>query len=88
MVGFILTVAIALVVSIFAHIVAKDKIIDGIWGAIPLGILGAWIGAYMPALNIYGPVVDDAALIPSALGSAAMITVFSFFRKGITGLVQ
>ncbi len=88
MVGFILTVAIAIIVSLFAQTVAADKIPNGIWGAIPLGILGAWIGAYTPVLNFYGPVVDNAALIPSALGSAVVIAVFSFFRKGITNMVQ
>lgn len=86
--GFILTVVIAIVIALIANTLAKDKILNGFWGAVPLGILGAWIGAYVPIFQNYGPSVDNAALIPSAVGAALLIGIFGLFRKPISQMTQ
>ncbi len=88
MLGFISTIVIAIVISLIAYAIAGNKILNGFWGAVPLGILGAWIGAYVPIFQSYGPSVDNAALIPSAIGAALLIGIFGLFRKPISQMTQ
>lgn len=88
MVGFITTLIIALVVSMAAATVAKDKILNGVWGAIPVGVLGAWIGGYSPLFKDIGPVYDGVAVLPSIVGSALLIAVIGLFRNVISEMVS
>ena len=88
MFGFITTIIISLAVSFVLSSIAKDKLINGIWGAIPLGILGAWIGAYTPLFKVYGPIVDGATIIPSIVGACLLIAIFSVFKDAIADIIS
>jgi uncharacterized membrane protein YeaQ/YmgE (transglycosylase-associated protein family) len=83
MLGFIITIIISLAISLILYSIAQDKLFNGVWGAIPLGILGSWIGAYAPIFKNYGPVIDGAAIIPSIIGAVVLIAVFSLFKEAI-----
>ena len=41
MLGFITTIIISLAVSLISYSIVQDKLINGVWGAIPLGIIGS-----------------------------------------------
>ena len=84
MTGFISTIIIAILVSLIADAIARDKIINGMWGAIPVAILGSWIGAYLPIFKVYGPTVDGVAIYPAIIGSALLIIVLGFFKNAIS----
>lgn len=83
MLGFITTIIISLAVSLIFYSIVQDKLFNGVWGAIPLGIIGSWIGAYAPIFKNYGPVMDGVAIIPSIIGAIALIAVFSLFKEAI-----
>jgi len=84
MTGFISSILIAIVVTAVATTIAKEKFHNGFWSALPIGILGAWIGAYLPFFKTFGSVVDGAAIIPSIIGCALFIGILGFFKDAIS----
>lgn len=77
--GFILTVIIAIICGAVINSLLAGKIKGGVGEAALAGLVGAWIGAYMPFFNTFGPKVFEVAIIPSILGAIIGILVLSFF---------
>lgn len=88
MIGFISTIIIAIIIAWAAYAAVGNKILNGIWGAIPVGVLGAWIGGYMPAFKNFGPTIDNVALIPSAIGAAVLIVLLALFKNSISEMAS
>lgn len=79
MIGFIVTVIIALICGSIMNSMLVGKIRGGIGEASIAGLVGAWIGAYMPFFNALGPKIFDIAIIPAIFGAITAILVLSFF---------
>lgn len=77
--GFIITVIIALISGSVMNSILVGKIKGGVGEASIAGLVGAWIGAYMPFFNTFGPKFFDIAIVPSILGAVIAILVLSFF---------
>lgn len=76
--GFILTVVIAIVFGGIINSLMAGKIKGGVAEAAIAGLVGAWIGAYMPYFSSFGPKVLDIAIIPSAIGATIAVLILSF----------
>ncbi|WP_010247461.1 GlsB/YeaQ/YmgE family stress response membrane protein [Acetivibrio cellulolyticus] len=81
MVGFIVTVIIALVLGGIMNSILIGKIKGGAGEAAIAGLVGAWIGAYMPFFNTFGPKFFDIAIVPAILGGVVTILILSFFSS-------
>lgn len=77
--GFILTVIIAIVCGGVLNTMMAGKIKGGIGEASIAGLVGAWIGAYMPFFYTFGPKVLGIAIIPATIGAVVGILVLGFF---------
>ena len=77
--GFIITVIIALISGSVMNSILVGKIKGGVGEASIAGLVGAWIGAYMPFFNTFGPTLFDIAIVPSILGAVIAILVLGFF---------
>ncbi|AUS96141.1 hypothetical protein CDQ84_04645 [Clostridium thermosuccinogenes] len=75
MIGFLLTLFFAAVAGLSGNRLAKREMPGGNFIAILSGLVGAWVGGYMPVFAAFGPSVDSLALFPSIIGAA----VFVFF---------
>ncbi|AEV68838.1 hypothetical protein [Acetivibrio clariflavus] len=76
--GFILTVIIAIICGSVLNSLLAGKIKGGAGEAAVAGLVGAWIGAYMPLFNNFGPKIFDIAVIPSILGAVLGVLVLGF----------
>lgn len=76
--GFILTVIIAIICGSILNSLLAGKIKGGAGEAAIAGLVGAWIGAYMPFFNTFGPKIFDIAVIPSIIGAVIGVLVLSF----------
>jgi uncharacterized membrane protein YeaQ/YmgE (transglycosylase-associated protein family) len=77
--GFIMTVIIALSAGVVMNSIIRGKIKGG-WGEAAIaGLVGAWIGAYMPFFNTFGPKFVDIAIVPAILGAVIAILILGFF---------
>ncbi|OPZ92511.1 MAG: hypothetical protein BWY74_01549 [Firmicutes bacterium ADurb.Bin419] len=77
--GFILTVIIALVSGVVINSILRGKIKGGVGEAAIAGLVGAWIGAYMPFFSSFGPRFFDIAIVSALCGAVIAILVLSFF---------
>lgn len=73
--GFMITVLIAVFIGWLSNIFARGRMPGDAWGASLSALVGAWIGAYMPYFNTFGPKILNIALVPTFLGalSAAIL---------------
>ncbi|HOQ36223.1 MAG TPA: transglycosylase [Acetivibrio sp.] len=81
MAGFIITVLIAVLVGLLGNAVSPVKIPGDAWGAYLVALVGAWIGAYMPFFNAFGPKVMEIALVPTFLGAIIATMFFAVISK-------
>ncbi len=81
MLGFILSLLIAALVGWLGDAIVKKDMPGGFWGAMLAGLIGSWIGAYIPFFNNFGPTVAGIALVPAILGAAIFVFVLGLFRK-------
>jgi uncharacterized membrane protein YeaQ/YmgE (transglycosylase-associated protein family) len=81
MLGFILTLIIAALAGWIGDALVKNDMPGGFWGALLAGIVGSWIGAYIPFFNVLGPKVWGVAIIPTILGAAIFIFVLGLFKR-------
>lgn len=77
--GFLMTVVIALIAGAVVNSIVKGTIKGGWEEAAIAGLVGAWIGAYMPFFNTFGPKVVDIAIVPTIIGAVIAILILSFF---------
>lgn len=82
MAGFILTVVVAAIVGWISNSVTKGNILGEFWGATLAGLVGAWIGGYLPYFSKIGPIVGGIAIVPTIIGSVIGAFVLGLF-KGI-----
>lgn len=77
--GFLMTVIIAIVTGALMNSIIGGTIKGG-WGEAAIaGLVGAWIGAYMPFFNTFGPKFVDIAIVPTIIGAVIAILILSFF---------
>ncbi len=81
--GFIVTVLIAVLVGWLGNAISPDKIPGDAWGASLVALIGAWIGAYMPYFNVFGPRAMEIALVPAFLGAIIATVVFGAVSRVI-----
>lgn len=77
--GFILTVIIAIASGFVMNSILRGKIKGGAGEAALAGLVGSWVGAYMPFFNSFGPRFFDIAIVSSLAGAIIAILVLSFF---------
>lgn len=80
MTGFLLTVVIAAILGWIGDSMARNNMPGGFWGALLAGLVGSWIGAYMPAVNKLGPTIGDIPIVSTILGSIAFIFALGLFK--------
>ncbi|NLP13749.1 MAG: transglycosylase [Clostridium sp.] len=74
--GFIVTVLIAVLVGWLGNAISPGRMPGDGWIASLVALIGAWIGAYMPYFNVFGPRVMEIALVPAFLGALIATMVF------------
>jgi len=79
--GFILTLLVAAFVGWIGDAIVKNDMPGGFWGAMLAGLIGSWIGAYIPFFNNIGPTVGGIALIPAILGAAIFVFLLGLFKR-------
>lgn len=82
--GFLTTIVLAALIGKIGEWLTKETANGGFWMCFLAGLLGSWIGAYMPLFNNVGPILFGIALIPAILCSA----VFVFFLGIIKYIAQ
>jgi uncharacterized membrane protein YeaQ/YmgE (transglycosylase-associated protein family) len=80
MLGFILTVVVAVLIGWAGDALAKNKMPGGFWGASLAGMVGAWIGAYFPYFNASWPRIFGIAIVPTILGAAVFAFLLGLFK--------
>jgi uncharacterized membrane protein YeaQ/YmgE (transglycosylase-associated protein family) len=78
--GFITTVVLSALMGKIGERLSNETATDGFWMCFLAGLLGSWIGAYMPLFNNVGPILFGIALIPAVLCSAAFIFSLSILK--------
>ncbi|MCR4434228.1 MAG: GlsB/YeaQ/YmgE family stress response membrane protein [Clostridiales bacterium] len=81
MLGFIITIIVAALAGWIGDALVKNDMPGGFWGALLAGLVGSWIGAYIPWFNRLGPTISGVAIIPTILGAAIFIFILGLFRK-------
>ncbi|GAE89163.1 hypothetical protein [Acetivibrio straminisolvens] len=79
--GFIITIIIALIAGWLGNSIIVRQMPEDIWGACVVALPAAWIGAYMPYINTFGPKIMDIALVPTFLCALAAAAIFKVVRK-------
>jgi uncharacterized membrane protein YeaQ/YmgE (transglycosylase-associated protein family) len=82
MLGFIMTLIVAAIAGYIGDALTKYKMPGGFIEAMIAGLVGSWIGAYIPFFRKLGPVIAGIPIIPTILGAAIFIFVLELFRKG------
>ena len=82
MLGFILTLLIALIFAYIANIIVKGDMPGGTSVTFIIGVLGAWLG-YTKLLG-YGQTYDKLNIITSILGAFTFVLLYGLFRKVIS----
>lgn len=83
MLGFIVTIIIAAITGWIGDALVKNDMPGGFWGALLAGMVGSWIGGYIPFFNRLGPKISDIALIPAILGAAIFVFILGLFKNPI-----
>ncbi|MDP4092680.1 MAG: GlsB/YeaQ/YmgE family stress response membrane protein [Bacillota bacterium] len=81
MLGFLLTLVIAAIAGWIGDALVKNDMPGGFWGALLAGLVGSWIGAYIPFFNTLGPRVLGISIIPTILGAAVFIFILGLFKS-------
>lgn len=79
--GFIITLLVAALAGWIGDALVKNDMPGGFWGALLAGLVGSWIGAYIPFFNTLGPRIWGVAIIPTILGAALFIFILGLFRR-------
>jgi uncharacterized membrane protein YeaQ/YmgE (transglycosylase-associated protein family) len=79
--GFIITLIIAALAGWIGDALVKNDMPGGFWGALLAGLVGSWIGAYIPFFNRLGPVFQGVAIIPTIVGAAIFIFILGLFKR-------
>ncbi|HHV28718.1 transglycosylase [Acetivibrio mesophilus] len=79
--GFIITIIIALIAGWLGNSITGKQMSGDIWGVCVVALPGAWIGAYMPYFNTFGPKLMDIALIPAFLCALVAAVIFKVVRR-------
>lgn len=82
MLGFIITLVVAAIAGWIGDALVKNDMPGGFWGALLAGLVGSWIGAYVPLFNTLGPRIDGIVIIPTVIGAAIFVFILGLF-KGI-----
>lgn len=80
MLGFLVTLIIAAVAGWIGDALVRNNMPGGFWGALLAGLVGSWIGAYIPFFNALGPRLWGIAIIPTIIGSALFIFILGLFK--------
>jgi len=80
MLGFIITIIVAALAGWLGDLLVRHNMPGGFWGALLAGLVGSWIGAYIPFFNVLGPRIAGINIIPTILGAAVFIFILGLFR--------
>ena len=80
MLGFIITLTIAALAGWIGDALMKNDMPGGFWGALLAGLVGSWIGAYIPFFNTLGPVIWGVAIVPTIIGAAIFVFILGLFK--------
>ena len=81
MLGFLITLVVAALAGWIGDALVRNDMPGGFWGALLAGLVGSWIGAYIPVFNALGPNLWGVAIIPTILGAAIFIFILGLFKK-------
>lgn len=81
--GFIMTLLFAALIGWIGDAIVKHDMPGGFWGSLVAGLVGSWIGGYIPFFNKFGPVVQGIAVIPAIIGSAIFVFLLGLSKDVI-----
>lgn len=81
MLGFLITLIVAAAAGWIGDALVRNNMPGGFWGALLAGLVGSWIGAYIPFFNVLGPGIWGVAIIPTILGAAIFVFVLGLFKS-------
>ena len=81
MLGFLITLIVAALAGWIGDALVRNDMPGGFWGSLLAGLVGSWIGAYIPLFRTLGPIVWGVAIIPTILGAAIFIFILGLFKK-------
>ncbi|MCX7921266.1 MAG: GlsB/YeaQ/YmgE family stress response membrane protein [Clostridia bacterium] len=83
MFGFVITLFVAALAGWIGDALVRNNMPGGFWGALLAGLVGSWIGAYIPVFNTLGPRVLGVALIPTIIGAAVFVFILGLFKSAV-----
>ena len=81
MLGFIVTLLVAALAGWIGDALVRNDMPGGFWGALLAGLVGSWIGAYIPFFNTLGPQIWGVSIIPTILGAAVFVFILGLFKR-------
>lgn len=79
MLGFILSVIVAIVVGWIGDAIVKTDMPGGVIGSAIAGFIGAWLGHLI--LGHMGPDIGGIAIIPAILGAAVVVFLVGLISR-------
>lgn len=83
MTGFIITIAISLIVAFAGDKIFRGTMPGGLWVTFLIALLGSWIGGYMSIFKGMGIYYSNLSIIYSTIGAIIFVFIYGFFRKSI-----
>ncbi|MFD7524058.1 GlsB/YeaQ/YmgE family stress response membrane protein [Paenibacillus chitinolyticus] len=71
MIGFIITIIMAVVIGIIGDAIVRSNMPGGILGSMLAGFVGAWLGSLL--LGSWGPEIGGFSVIPAIIGAALFV---------------
>lgn len=84
MTGFLITIAISLIVAFIGDKIVRGTMPGGLWVTFLVALMGSWIGGYMNIFNNIGIQYDKLSIISSISIAIIFVFIYGFFRNTIS----
>ena len=82
MLGFLIMLLVAAIIGFVGEAIVPGGMPGGWAGAIVAGLLGSALGGYL--LGSFGPSLAGFSILPSILGAAIVVLLFSLVARAIS----
>lgn len=86
MLGFLISLVVAIVIGLIGSAPAGGSVPGGWIGSMIAGFVGAWIGHGL--LGTWGPSLAGFAIIPAILGAAIFVIILSLIFRSVGSRVS
>lgn len=79
MLGFLVSLLVAIVIGLIGSAIVGNRMPGGILGSMVAGLVGAWIGHSL--LGTWGPSLAGFAILPAIIGAAIFVFILSLIMR-------